>query len=857
MTEQEERTITINEELLSDFIPKKTTDEGKYKYGYTIPRFQRDFVWEYKDLIDLWDSIYRNYPIGSFLIWESEESLPDNREIAQNIYLDKLGGTTYKYILDGQQRITSIIVSYLNGIKNHPNKKNPMDLTIYFSLKNAKQEEKELNFEEKKKIKLFFSKKDRKELSPEEQGYLIEVKNLVKFNPDIYAQFFDKERDIAEIYHKVTNRIGKYKLSIITLKNIPREEVSELFTRVNTRGQKLSTIDLLTAYTYSSDFYLKDENLYLEALFGNSNIEGKLEKTKYNDIDELSFIRLISLIRKGECKESDLFEIKADDFKAYWEIASDSLFEAINFLKKMNITSSIILPYEPIIISLAYFQYILRINKVGLSEDIRKDITKWFWVKSFNGDYQGATNEEIKKDCEAFKRHIENKEEFNYNTSKKDYSSDEIISTKLNLSSGFCKTILCLMANTFPKDFTNHNDVDIYNDVLIKYKKNEYHHIFPKKSNSVVGVPDDKKNSIVNICFLPKQSNESISNSDPSIYFVDKVKNKNAHYKEDLNSNLIPFDDLSGIWDNNFDNFLKDRAEIIYNKIQEVTGNLTTIEKDMQLNENKPIDEFEETIRKLIDYKLREIDSNYWENKLPKEFVEKIEERITLELQKHPNEQRELINPLEFCQILDYFKIIKNNWEIFEPIFKSRTELEKHFLNINELRNAIKHTRQINLSTKKLAEGSLLWFEQILKEEKILIENCALENNNEEMHFAKEISSEHTIEEHLNGKSEQIKELYSELRKRICDLGDNITEVPHKFYIAYVAHHNFLAIFIKSDRIILESRIKFSDILDPKQKLLHPSEHGIAKGGIKLYLADSSDLEYVMDIIKQCYESKL
>jgi len=60
VTEQEDRTITITEELLSDFIPKKTTDEGKYKYGYTIPRFQRDFIWEYKDLIDLWDSIYRN-----------------------------------------------------------------------------------------------------------------------------------------------------------------------------------------------------------------------------------------------------------------------------------------------------------------------------------------------------------------------------------------------------------------------------------------------------------------------------------------------------------------------------------------------------------------------------------------------------------------------------------------------------------------------------------------------------------------------------------------------------------------------------------------------------------------------------
>jgi len=777
--------------------------------------------------------------------------LPFNREIAQNIYLDKLGGTTYKYILDGQQRITSIIVSYLNGVKNHPHKINPMDLTIYFSLKNAKKEDAEPNFEEKKKIKLFFSKKDRKELSPEEQGYLIEVNKLVKFYPDIYAQFFDKERDIAEIYHKITNRIGKYKLSIITLKNIPREEVSELFTRVNTKGQKLSTIDLLTAYTYNSDFYLKDENNYLEALFGNSNTEGKLEKTKYNDLDELSFIRLISLIRKGECKESDLFEIKADDFKTYWEIASDSLFDAINFLEKMNITSSVIFPYEPMIISLAYFQYILRVNKIGLSEDIRKDITKWFWVKSFNGDYQGATNEEIKKDCEAFKRYIENKSEFNYNTTKRDYSSDEIIATKLNLSSGFCKTILCLMANVYPKDFTNHNDVDIYNAVLIKYKKNEYHHIFPKKSSALIGVTDDKKNSIVNICFLPKQSNESVSNNNPSIYFVDKVKTKNTHYKEDLDSNLIPSDEVSGIWDNNFDKFLKDRAGLIYTKIKEAMGDLTTIEKGMQEDANKPIDEFEGAIRKLTDSKLKEIDPNYWTNKLSKEFTEKIEERITTELQKHPHEQREKINPLEFCQIMDYFKIIKNNWEIFEPIFKSRTELEKHFLNINELRNAIKHARQINPSTKKLAEGSLLWFEQILKD--VIPPKI---DSVQEPKITEAIYQEHTVEEHFEGKSTKIKELYLELKTKISELGGNITEVPHKFYIAYVTNRNFLALFIKSDKIVIESRTPFSEVIDPKQKLIHPNEHGIAKGGIELVITDSLDLEYAMTIIKQCYESK-
>jgi len=561
----EDRRIEIDDELLSDFIPKKTTEDRKYKYSYTIPKFQRDFVWEYKDLKELWDSIYRHYPIGSFIIWESEEILPDNKQIADNISLVRSEGNTFKYILDGQQRITSLVVSFFSGLKTKPDRKKPMDLTIYFSLKNAKIENEEKDIEKKKQIQLFFNKNEKLKLSNEDKEYLIEVSKLVIFDSGIYAQFFKSDGEIAELYRTINERIRNYKLPIITLKNIPREEVSELFTRVNTQGKKLSTLDLLTAYTYKSDFYLKGPD-YLEGLFGTS---GKLDKLNYSDLDELFFIRLISMIKSEECKESALYEIKSEEFKEHWDKASDAFIEAIEFLKNINITSPTILPYEPMLVSLAYFFYLMRINKVGLSDDLDKRITKWFWVKSFNGDYQGATNEEIKNDCSSFKNYIETGGEFVYSTNKKLLSPEDIVDQKINLTSGFCKSLLCLMANMHPKDFTNHNTINIY-DILVEYKKNEYHHIFPKKSKAVVGFSDDKINSIANICFLPKKSNGSISNDNPSEYFVEKVKNKNRHYIEDLNLNLIPSEETSGIWKDDFDNFLKERSELICKKLKRV-----------------------------------------------------------------------------------------------------------------------------------------------------------------------------------------------------------------------------------------------------------------------------------------------
>ncbi len=516
---EESRSIKIEELQISEFIPKKMTEDGKFKYSYTIPKFQREFVWDYTDLKDLWDSIYRNYPIGSFMIWECEDELPDNRQIADNICLVRSEGNTFKYILDGQQRITSLIVSIFKGLKKREGKKKPSDLTLYFHLKNAKNEIKERDFENKKKINLFFTKKDINTLPQEEKKYLIEISKLINFGDTIYSNFYDAgEKDIARLYQNIYQRItSKYRLSVITLKNIPKEEVCELFTRVNTKGRKLSAIDLITAYTYRDDFYLKSEE-YL------GKLSGDLSSLNYDDLDEMLFIRLISMVVKGSCAESDIFELKAYDFKENWSMAADAIKEAIQFLRDLNITSSLIIPYSPMLISLSYFFYLLRKKRETFTDDVKNRIVKWFWVRSLNGDYQGATNEKVKNDCSSFKNFIESKSGFTFNFSR-NIDTNKLINEELRLSSGFCKTLLCLMANNNPVDFTNHKPVDIY-DVLVEYKKSEYHHIFPRKSDVGKKYPEEKINSIVNICFLPKASNKHVDNDNPSLYFEKKVKQK-------------------------------------------------------------------------------------------------------------------------------------------------------------------------------------------------------------------------------------------------------------------------------------------------------------------------------------------
>ena len=76
-----------------------------------LPALQRGFVWKANQIESLWDSILRGFPIGSFLLSRSEDA--------------KL------FLLDGQQRATSIAIGYYNPWNKQEDEKNN-----FWSLKN-------------------------------------------------------------------------------------------------------------------------------------------------------------------------------------------------------------------------------------------------------------------------------------------------------------------------------------------------------------------------------------------------------------------------------------------------------------------------------------------------------------------------------------------------------------------------------------------------------------------------------------------------------------------------------------------------------------------------------------------------
>ena len=78
------------------------------KGGIKIPQFQREFVWTKQKSAELLDSVLKGYPIGTFILWKTKEELRAVRNIGGWELPKPRKGEYSLYILDGQQRLTSL-----------------------------------------------------------------------------------------------------------------------------------------------------------------------------------------------------------------------------------------------------------------------------------------------------------------------------------------------------------------------------------------------------------------------------------------------------------------------------------------------------------------------------------------------------------------------------------------------------------------------------------------------------------------------------------------------------------------------------------------------------------------------------
>jgi uncharacterized protein with ParB-like and HNH nuclease domain len=83
---------------------------------FAVPELQREFVWSARKACDLLDSIYRNYPIGTVLVWKT--SRRNEGELRKQLHIlppfNPANRDIY-FLIDGQQRL-SVLWHFLQGV---------------------------------------------------------------------------------------------------------------------------------------------------------------------------------------------------------------------------------------------------------------------------------------------------------------------------------------------------------------------------------------------------------------------------------------------------------------------------------------------------------------------------------------------------------------------------------------------------------------------------------------------------------------------------------------------------------------------------------------------------------------------
>src|SRR5690554_2870673 len=118
----------------SDLISEIKTGQVK------IPQFQRKFVWDINSSAKLLDSIIKGYPIGTFIYWRTDERLRSIRNLGNIDLPEPRKGEFVNYVLDGQQRLTSLFAA-LKGLIIRDENGRESDYSQMFINFDAKEDE--------------------------------------------------------------------------------------------------------------------------------------------------------------------------------------------------------------------------------------------------------------------------------------------------------------------------------------------------------------------------------------------------------------------------------------------------------------------------------------------------------------------------------------------------------------------------------------------------------------------------------------------------------------------------------------------------------------------------------------------
>jgi len=774
------------------------------KGEWKIPRFQREFVWERKKVIELLDSMYKEFPIGSFFLWiPPEEYSHYYKDIPElNIQADNRRFYTH-FILDGQQRLTSLYVTY-RGLS--------IDGYDYSNI-------------------CFDLDTEKFNTEPKDTERNLSVHQIL--NDDQYLEIYNNLADERKKkFMKIKDRLKNYPFPVIIIEDKNIEDACKIFERINQGGKRLSIFDLVVAVTWDKDFELKTKidafNKEIQDIFGK--------------IDNEVFSEALSLIIKGQCTKAFQLKLTSDDVKSEWEYVKRAIGKSIQFLRaNLKVRNYNYLPYRDVLAMIAYYFYQCDRQKKELD---KKFLEEWFWKVAFSNRYSGSSFNKLGEDrAYIFDRKLRDEEtNIGYDIN---LTTDKIKNVNMGRRTALRNALTLIMIQQQPLSFIDNSPIDIEKDPISAFNDSERHHIFPKKYLKSIGIKEKKATDIlVNFCLIESQLNKLISGTAPSQYFL-KFTNQNNELKKALDSHFIPSDKDSAIWRDDYRTFIDQRAELLLRQVKMKVGDFTaTIENQMDSNPALLVQRLEKTIRETINNTLYDsIGENWWneEGIIPQDVKDYAADKIKKERANKPyiskEEWESSMRKLEQVNVMDYLKIILKNWNQFVDIFGSKKSLERYFDGFSTIRNQIDHIKTIDQTEKKFGETAIEW-----------LFKCIRENQEKEIEVIKK-KSVSTL---------YINEIYEKLKKRILDLDSEIIEKQNKYFNGFNKNNyvfNFTYIQFRKDHIKVGLLVKRGEFNDPKgisTDKTKKKEKDIRR--ITFNIGSLDEIDYAINLIRQAYD---
>jgi len=544
-----------------------------------LPELQRQYVWDKARVRDLLDSLYRGYPSGSILLWETDQDV---------IIKDHDGSTKEKQgkiqlLLDGQQRLKSLEAVttdkpiFVKGLKKPIdilfNLEHPEQLDLIMEVDedsnedDASEDEADASEDEimERYSRMAFVASSNKRLADQPNWVSVTEVFQNSSNKDFLmdAGVTDMNNPLFDKWNARLNKlraIQEYEYRVHVLEENSYEEIAEIFVRVNSRGIKLRSSDLALAQ--------------ITVKWRNSLkiFESFTEECEEKGFDLELGIHLKSLVSfaSGRSRFKVVSRLPQKQLQAGWEKSTEGMEYALRFLKdNAKIDSPALLSSPFIIICLAYYGHHKQYQ--FLPEESQK-LRHWVLLANAKGRYsRGSTETFLDHDLQAIR----------------EGKGVEGLLQQLETQVG--------RLNVFPRDlegkkhgsayfktmflaFRERGATDWRDQLIISLGHSgskhsiQAHHIFPQAVLERRGLQPAKINDICNLVFLSGRANKALGAKEPAAYLPEILERQG---KAALETQCIPID--PSLWEvDAYENFLQARRQLVADRLNQFLGTTQT-----------------------------------------------------------------------------------------------------------------------------------------------------------------------------------------------------------------------------------------------------------------------------------------